>query len=187
MVIVTRNIDLSVGSVLCFVGMIIALLQIEVFPADAARNWPATVAIGIALGTLIGLWHGFLVAYVRIPSFVVTLAGLLIFRGAAFEVAQGQTLSPFRDGYRIFGGGSEGSLGETASWVLALLCVVGAVIAAMRAWVTIDEHHARGRRSAIGNDGAIIGHVGVRGGVRPSAWTRQAVCFDRVGAFLSSN
>jgi len=133
MVIMTRNIDLSVGSILGLTGMVIALLQIEVFPADAAWNWPFTIFIGLALGTLIGLWHGFLVAYISIPSFVVTLAGLLIFRGATFEVAQGQTLSPFQDTYRIFGGGAVGSLGEGASWVVAVVCVLIAGLMVARA------------------------------------------------------
>ncbi|WP_316295802.1 ABC transporter permease subunit [Aestuariicoccus sp. MJ-SS9] len=133
MVIMTRNIDLSVGSILGLTGMVIALLQIEVFPADAAWNWPLTVLLGLALGTVIGLWQGFLVAYIGIPSFVVTLAGLLIFRGATFEVAQGQTLSPFQNIYRIFGGGAAGSLGETASWIVAALCAGIAGILIMRA------------------------------------------------------
>lgn len=126
MVIVTRNIDLSVGSILGLTEMIIALLQIEIFPAGAAWNWPLTILIGFLVGIAIGLWHGFLVAYVGIPSFVVTLAGLLIFRGVAFEVAQGQTLSPFQDTYRIFGGGAVGSLGEAGSWIVAGLCVLAA-------------------------------------------------------------
>lgn len=133
MVIMSRNIDLSVGSILGLTGMVMALLQIEVFPADAAWNWPLTVVIGLGLGTAIGLWHGFLVAYIGIPSFVVTLAGLLIFRGATFEVAQGQTLSPFQDAYRIFGGGAAGSLGETASWIVAALCAAFAGILVLRA------------------------------------------------------
>lgn len=133
MVIMTRNIDLSVGSILGLTGMVIALLQIEVFPADASWNWALTVLFGLALGTAIGLWHGFLVAYIGIPSFVVTLAGLLIFRGATFEVAQGQTLSPFQDIYRIFGGGSAGSLGETASWIVAALCTGIAGVLVLRA------------------------------------------------------
>jgi D-xylose transport system permease protein len=132
MVIVSRNIDLSVGSILGLTGMLIALLQVEVFPADAAWNWPLTILIGLAVGTAIGLWHGFLVAYIGIPSFVVTLAGLLIFRGATFEVAQGKTISPFQDVYRIFGGGADGSLGETASWIFAALCMAGAALVALR-------------------------------------------------------
>jgi D-xylose transport system permease protein len=133
MVIMTRNIDLSVGSILGLTGMVIALLQIEVFPADAVWNWPLTILLGLGLGTAIGLWHGFLVAYVGIPSFVVTLAGLLIFRGVTFEVAQGQTLSPFQDTYRIFGGGAAGSLGEGASWIVAAFCVALAGVLVMRA------------------------------------------------------
>lgn len=132
MVIVSRNIDLSVGSILGLTGMLIALLQVEIFPADAAWNWPLTILIGLAVGTAIGLWHGFLVAYVGIPSFVVTLAGLLIFRGATFEVAQGQTISPFQDVYRVFGGGAEGSLGETASWIVVALCVAGTAVVTVR-------------------------------------------------------
>ena len=132
LVIATKNIDLSVGSVLGFVGITVAFLQIEVFPADAAWNWPLTVLLGLALGTGIGLWQGFLVAYVGIPSFVVTLAGLLIFRGAAFEATQGQTLSPFQDAYRFFGGGTSGSLGEAASWAIAALAIAGIAAFSLR-------------------------------------------------------
>lgn len=132
LVIATKNIDLSVGSILGFVGITIAFLQIEIFPADAPWNWPLTVLIGLALGTAIGLWQGFLVACVRIPSFVVTLAGLLIFRGAAFEVTQGQTLSPFEDACRIFGSGTSGSLGETASWAIAALALAGIAAFSLR-------------------------------------------------------
>ena len=135
LVIITRNIDLSVGSVLGLTGMVIAILQIEVFPAAAGWNWPLTVAIGLIAGTLIGLWQGFLVAYGGIPSFVVTLAGLLIFRGLTFEISQGQTFSPFQAGYRIFGGGQQGSLGEAASWIVggvALVVLFGALARRLR-------------------------------------------------------
>ena len=125
LVIISKNIDLSVGSVLGFTGMTIAYLQIEILPVEASWNWPVTVIFAIFLGTLIGFWQGFLVAYVAIPSFVVTLAGLLIFRGAAFEVAKGRTLSPFQDDYRIFGGGIHGSFGEGLSWIL---CSIGILI-----------------------------------------------------------
>ena len=118
LVIVTRNIDLSVGSVLGFTGMIMALLQIELFPSDATWNWPVTILIGLALGSLIGAWHGAWIAYLGVPSFVVTLGGLLIFRGAAFEVAQGRTLAPFQPGYQLIGGGLDGALGVSGSWTL---------------------------------------------------------------------
>jgi D-xylose transport system permease protein len=118
LVIVTRNIDLSVGSVVGFTGMIVALLQIELLPSGAAWNWPLTILIGLALGALIGAWHGVWIAFLGVPSFVVTLGGLLIFRGAAFEVAQGRTLAPFQPGYQLLGGGLNGALGVSGSWTL---------------------------------------------------------------------
>lgn len=118
LVIASRNIDLSVGSVLGCVGMVIALLQIQILPAEAAWNWPLTIAVGLGLGALIGAWHGFWIAYLGVPSFVVTLGGLLIFRGLAFEVAQGRTLAPFQPAYQLFGGGIDGAIGVTASWAL---------------------------------------------------------------------
>ena len=122
LVIATRNIDLSVGSALGLVGMVVALIQIEVFPLDAAWNWPVSVAIGLACGAAIGAWNGLWIAYGGVPSFVVTLGGLLIFRGLAFETAQGRTLAPFQEGYQVFGGGLEGALGVGPSWiVLAVL------------------------------------------------------------------
>src|SRR3546814_6337659 len=92
--VVARNIDLSVGSVLGFVGMSMAFLQVEVFPLGAAWNWPLSIACGLALGALVGLWQGLWVAYGGVPAFVVTLGGLLIFRGAAFEITHGRTVAP---------------------------------------------------------------------------------------------
>lgn len=124
LVIVTRNIDLSVGSALGLVGMVIALVQIELFPADAAWNWPVSIVIGLLCGALIGAWNGLWIAYAGVPSFVVTLGGLLIFRGLAFETAEGRTLAPFQETYRVFGGGLEGAIGEPASWRLAIIAMV---------------------------------------------------------------
>ena len=57
LVIVSRNIDLSVGSLLGFTGMVIAYLQVHVFPLGAAWNWPLTILCGLALGGLVGLWQ----------------------------------------------------------------------------------------------------------------------------------
>ncbi len=118
LIIASGNIDLSVGSVLGFVGMVIALFQIELFPAEAAWNWPLSILIGLLLGAAVGVWQGFWVAHLGVPSFVVTLGGLLIFRGAAFEVAQGRTLAPFQPVYQLFGGGIDGAIGVSASWIL---------------------------------------------------------------------
>ncbi|TFG82952.1 MAG: sugar ABC transporter permease [Erysipelotrichales bacterium] len=84
LVIVIRHIDLSVGFVAGFIGAVAAILMTQF-------NIPPLVAIlaVLALGIIIGLWHGFLVAFMGLPAFVATLAGMLIFRGALLLVTQG--------------------------------------------------------------------------------------------------
>ncbi|WP_408007748.1 multiple monosaccharide ABC transporter permease [Pseudalkalibacillus sp. A8] len=95
LVIITGEIDLSVGSVAAFVGAVSGVLLV---------SWDLPVFLGIiiclALGALIGAWQGYWVAYVNIPSFIVTLAGMLIFRGLTLVVLQGQTIAPFPDSFR---------------------------------------------------------------------------------------
>ena len=98
------NIDLSVGSVVCFVGAIGAVLMVN-------QNVPIIVAIlvMILVGTLIGAWIGFWIAFVRIPPFIVTLAGMLIFRGLSNVVLDGMTVS-VKDKtsfVKLFGGGAD--------------------------------------------------------------------------------
>ncbi len=88
--ILTGNIDLSVGSVVAFVGAVSATFMVD-------NGVPAGFAVVIALvvGGLIGAWQGYWIAYVKIPAFIVTLAGMLIFRGLALVVLQGQSKGPF--------------------------------------------------------------------------------------------
>ncbi len=124
LVIVCRHIDLSVGSLLGFTGMVIAYLQVHVFPLGAVWNWPLTILCGLALGGLAGLWQGWWISYRGIPSFVITLAGLLMFRGAAYLVTDGRTVAPMDKTYQILGGGIDGSIGATWSWVLAGVAIV---------------------------------------------------------------
>ena len=124
LVIVSRNIDLSVGSLLGFTGMVIAFLQVHVFPLGAAWNWPLTILCGLALGGLVGLWQGWWISYRGIPSFVTTLAGLLMFRGAAYLITDGRTVAPMDKTYQILGGGIDGSIGATWSWILAGVAIV---------------------------------------------------------------
>ena len=128
LVIVCRHIDLSVGSVLGFTGMVIAYLQVHVFPLGAAWNWPLTILCGLVLGGLIGLWQGWWIAYRGIPSFVVTLAGLLMFRGAAYLVTDGRTVAPMDKTYQVLGGGIDGSIGATWSWILAGVAIAWMVV-----------------------------------------------------------
>ena len=120
LVIAAREIDLSVGSVLGFTGMVIAGLQVEGGLLAAPLPWPAALLSGLALATAIGAWHGAWVAYARLPSFVATLAGLLIFRGAAWLVSDGRTLAPLDESYSRIGGGLSGTIAGVPLPVLVL-------------------------------------------------------------------
>jgi D-xylose transport system permease protein len=141
LIIVSRNIDLSIGSILVFVALIMGLLQVEWIPAllgptfDSGFIWIAVVLVGIVVGALIGGLHGFLVAFVGIPSFIVTLGGLLIWRGAAFALARGRTISPLDSTFQLLGGGPRGSLGESLSWLVAgvaILAIAYGILASRR-------------------------------------------------------
>lgn len=128
LVIITRNIDLSVGSIMGMVGMYMGLLQVEYLtPALGLGHptiWIITVVFGIAMGALIGAFQGVLIAYLSIPAFIVTLGGLLVWRGAAFLVAGGKTIAPLDDTFALIGGGSFGALGRTGSWIFGVIACV---------------------------------------------------------------
>jgi D-xylose transport system permease protein len=131
LVIVARHIDLSVGSVLGFVGVLIAYLQYT-----AGWHWAAACAVGLVAAVLVGLYQGGLTAYLGVPSFVVTLGGLMSFRGAAFLVANGKTQPITNEVFLWFGGGLDGALGIIGSWMLALvlgLLLVWRIVQARRA------------------------------------------------------
>ncbi len=129
LVIVTRNIDLSVGSMLGFVGMVVGLVQVRLLPElwglEHPLTWIVSLLLAMTLGGFVGLLQGALIAYLAIPSFIVTLGGLLVWRGAAWWVTQGQTIAPMDSRFRPLGGGVEGAIGTSASWAIGLgLCVV---------------------------------------------------------------
>ncbi|MGO4674296.1 sugar ABC transporter permease [Bosea sp. 2YAB26] len=140
LVIVTRNIDLSVGSMLGFVGMVVGLVQARLLPELLGFEHPATwfisILVSVALGGVLGLFQGALIAYLAIPSFIVTLGGLLVWRGAAWWVTQGQTIAPMDTRFRPLGGGIEGAIGTGASWAIGLvicaLILAGIVLARRR-------------------------------------------------------
>ncbi len=127
LVIVTRNIDLSVGSILGFCAILMGVMQVWWLPQIVGLGSPAiwiiTVAFGLLVGASIGAFHGWLIAYLEIPSFIVTLGGLLVWRGAAFLVAAGQTISPVDANFALLGGGPYGAVGGTGSWIIGLLGV----------------------------------------------------------------
>jgi D-xylose transport system permease protein len=124
LIIVSRNIDLSVGSMLGFLGYTMAMVQIEWIPNSLGLGlgewytWIVAAAVGLALGAAIGAAQGFVVAYAGVPSFVVTLGGLLIWRGLIFRYEAGRTLAPMDSNFQKLGGGPNGSLGEWRSWLL---------------------------------------------------------------------
>ena len=139
LIIVSRNIDLSVGSLLGFLGYTMALVQTDgmiaffgldvTFPGlrGASYSWVVALAVGAVLGALLGGLTGFIVAYGGVPSFIVTLGGFLVWRGAIFRTGgkQGQTLAPLNETFQLIGGGAKGSLGEWRSWLLAILACAG--------------------------------------------------------------
>lgn len=135
LVIVTRHIDLSVGSVLGFVGMVMAVLQAHIFPVGAGWNWAASLGLGLALGVVIGAVQGWWVAHRGVPSFIVTLGGLLIFRGLAWSITEGQTVAPLDETFQLMGGGLLGSIGAFWSWMVGaagIVLVAARTVAARR-------------------------------------------------------
>jgi D-xylose transport system permease protein len=119
LVIVTRNIDLSVGSVAAFAGAVAAFLNVKM-------GWPAGTALAAscAVGLAIGAWHGFWIAYRLVPSFIVTLASMMIFRGAVLGITQGATIAPLSNAFK--GIGQHYVASNISLWigVVAVLCYV---------------------------------------------------------------
>ncbi|MCC3302128.1 sugar ABC transporter permease [Arthrobacter sp. zg-Y895] len=107
MVIIAGHIDLSVGSVVAAVGAIAALAM-----NDWGMPWWAAVVLSLVVGALIGAWQGFWVAFVGIPAFIVTLAGMLVFRGVALVLLTGGTISGLP---RPFNAISSGTLPSTGT------------------------------------------------------------------------
>ncbi|MEH6834967.1 MULTISPECIES: sugar ABC transporter permease [Falsihalocynthiibacter] len=130
-VIVTRNIDLSVGSMLGFIGMTVAALQVHVLPEYLGLGngsiWVIAVVAAVLMGLVIGGIQGWVVGYLTVPAFIVTLGGLLIFRGAMWWVTQGQTVAPLDPTFKLLGGGADGTLGEKLSWGFGLFASFVAV------------------------------------------------------------
>lgn len=133
LVIVTRNIDLSVGSILGLVAMIMGVTQAEILPDFLGFGHPAiwvlTLIVGMIVGVGIGALQGAIIAYLRVPAFIVTLGGYLVWRGAAWWVTAGRTVAPLDGTFQLMGGGPMGAIGALWSWVVAALVCVGIVLA----------------------------------------------------------
>ena len=127
LIIVSRHIDLSVGSLMGLAGMFAAVFQVWVFPVGAGFNWIVTLLLCIMFGAVLGAFQGYWIAYRALPSFIVTLAGLLAWRGASWLISGGVTISPMDETFQKLGGGLEGTIGETWSWVVGGLGIIGIV------------------------------------------------------------
>ncbi len=135
-VIVTGNIDLSVGSVAAFVGAMIAIFMRRM---DIA--WYIATLMGIGIGILAGMWNGFWIAFIKIPAFIVTLGGMLIFRGLTLLVLGGQTIGPLSGGFnRISSGFISDPFGGELHW---LTLIAGFIASAFVIFSTIKKRRRR--------------------------------------------
>lgn len=128
LVIILGHIDLSVGSVVAFVGAMSAIFMVEM-------NLPVwlSVVLCLIIGALIGAWQGFWVAFLRVPAFIVTLAGMLVFRGLTMLVLDGQSIAPFPASFRQMSSGFIPGLNKSGDLDL-LTMIVGIVISLILIW-----------------------------------------------------
>ena len=108
LIIVMRHIDLSVGSMLSFIGVVTGVAQVYWLAPWLGSGhpviWIVGVVIALGVGALLGAFNGFLVAYAGIPSFIVTLGGLIVYNGAAWWVIRGETVAPMDSRFELIGG-----------------------------------------------------------------------------------
>ncbi|HEX5202437.1 MAG TPA: multiple monosaccharide ABC transporter permease [Actinoplanes sp.] len=138
LVIIAGHIDLSVGSIVAATGAISAVLMVENHVA-----WPIALIITLVFGALIGAWQGYWVAYFGIPAFIVTLAGMLLFRAITLSILGNRGIGPFPDEVRTLANGfTDGYLGNVGlgvlggadlfSLLIGLLAVAGLIVAQWR-------------------------------------------------------
>ena len=152
MVIILVHIDLSVGSVAAFVGIIVAKSM-----DDWQVPWPVAIGIGLVVGALVGAWQGFWVAYVGVPAFIVTLAGMLIFRGGNQWIGQ-STTTPVPPEYSFIGSGylPELPIAVNFNVLTMLLGLIGV------GWVFYNEYRLRRQQQRIGVEPAPLWVSGVK-------------------------
>ncbi|KDA06020.1 sugar ABC transporter permease [Microbacterium sp. CH12i] len=144
MVIIMGHIDLSVGSVAAFTGIIVAKSM-----AEWNLPWPLAIVLGLVVGALVGAWQGFWVAYIGVPAFIVTLAGMLLFRGANQWVGDSQSI-PVPEGFQQIGAGYLPEIG--GPFQFNVLTMLLAILAA--AWVIFWELRTRRIQAKMGSDRA---------------------------------
>ena len=138
------NIDLSVGSVVCFVGTIGAVLM-----HNELNMWLA-VLVMLVIGLLIGAWQAFWIAYVKVPPFITTLSGMLVFRGLSNVVLQGKTMAVTNAKFvQIFGGGANCYLPDIFKGEgINILCLVVGALACLL-YLVLAVRNVSVRRKAL--------------------------------------
>ena len=145
------NIDLSVGSVVCFVGTVGAVLM------DNDLNMLLAVLVMLVVGLLIGAWQAFWIAYVKVPPFITTLAGMLIFRGLSNVVLQGKTMAVTNEKFvQIFGGGANCYVPDIfKAGNINLLCLIVGIVACLLYLFFAVRNAAVRRKAGLESDSAI--------------------------------
>ncbi|WP_193791269.1 multiple monosaccharide ABC transporter permease [Streptomyces sp. CB03238] len=130
-VIIAGHIDLSVGSVVAFVGAMSAVMMVK-----HDMPWVLALVLSLLIGAVAGAWQGFFIAYVGIPSFIVTLAGMLLFRGLTQIVLEGQSIAPFPEGFQNIAKGFIPEMGPYTQYhnPTLFLGLVAVVFLLLREW-----------------------------------------------------
>ena len=163
MLIVAGHIDLSVGSMAAFIGAVSG-----VFAVNMGLPWWLAIILSLLVGALAGAWQGFWIAYVDIPSFIVTLAGMLIFRGLALVVLGNSNIGSFPVEYRAIGNGFlTDLLGEYQVDPVTMGIAIIAIVA-----LAVTQTRARHARQSYGQD------------VEPVAWFVSKLVLVSVGVLF---
>lgn len=186
MVIVSANIDLSVGSVIGFAGAVAAYLL-----TTLEYSLPVSMLFAVLVGTAIGLFHGTLTAYLNIPAFIVTLGGLLAWRGATKWLLQGNTIPISSDQFKFIG---QGNVPMTIGWVLAAVAILFVIFMAYRRAASVkrfglgEAAYGREMLKALAPIGGIVAFIWVMNsylGVPVPVLILLAVAL--IGAFLTNS
>src|SRR5262245_49370738 len=143
LIIIAGHIDLSAGSVVAVTGALSAVLMV-----NNHMPWPLAIAVTLVAGAVIGAWQGFWIAYFGIPAFIVTLAGMLVFRALTMTVLGNQGIGPFPDDVRTLANGfTPGFLNNVALGALggADLFTLLVGLAAVAGIVAVQWRARRGR------------------------------------------
>lgn len=156
MIIIAGHIDLSVGSVVAFVGAMSGIFIVKM-----GMPWWVGILFALVVGALIGAWQGFWVAYVGIPSFIATLGGMLTFRGLTQMVLGNVPITPFPSQYTNIGSGFLPDLGGGTSFVEPLTMVLGLLATAA---LVVQEIRERRKRVQLGLEDEPVAWFWVRVG-----------------------